>query len=210
MQKAAVFDETYRHYLERIASLDLASLGPKLGIGIEGNAAVVPLFGRPYTVRAQGVADQHGRKPDLGISIILFKYLLMCPQTEPGDHSLCTFKDFKDAGPLVDYFKNNAKLRIENHFRGRVEALDNACRKVGGVPVHNDLSYQIKYRFQGLPKIPVYLFFNDQEDGFPAQCTFLFPAQRRSLPGHGEPVHPGGGAGGTNCLSYRRYNGFPI
>ena len=45
---------------------------------------------------------------------------------------------------------------------------------MGGEAYTADLAYQIKYRFQGLPRVPVYLLFNDAEEGFAAQCTLLF------------------------------------
>lgn len=174
MQKAAVFEKTYRYYLDRIANLDLAALAPKLGFMMQGSSAVVSMYGRPYTICAQGLRDRQGRQPDLGVCVILFKYLLMCPQNEPRDHSLFAFKDFKDAGPLVTYFTSNAHMAVAKAFRGRPEALAEICEKVGGSIFENDLSYQVKYRFQGLPKIPVYLLFNDEEEHFPAQCTLLF------------------------------------
>jgi hypothetical protein len=36
------------------------------------------------------------------------------------------------------------------------------------------LAYQIKFQFSGLPQVPVYLLYNDAEEGFAAQCTLLF------------------------------------
>ncbi len=174
MARAPVFDQTYRHYLERLASLDIQACGGILGFDLDGPEAVVPLLGQSYHVSPHGVSDETGRRPPLGICIILFKYLIMCPANPPMDESLCTYKDFKDAAPLVHYFNRNVTGMVAGRFSGRAEALQAACERAGGEPFVTDLGYEVKYRFAGLPKVPVYLLFNDEEDGFPAQCTLLF------------------------------------
>ena len=174
MAHAPVFDETYRYYLEKIAGMDLPACRTVLGFDMDGPEAVLPLLGRPYHVGGKRVADPDGRRPPLGICIILFKYLLMCPPAPARDETLCTFKDFKDAAPLVHYFNQNAAGRVTDRFTGHAQALQAACEQAGGEPFATDLGYAVKYRFQGLPRVPVYLLFNDEEDGFAAQCTLLF------------------------------------
>lgn len=174
MARAPVFDQTYRHYLERLASLDIQACGDILGFDLDGPEAVVPLLGQSYHVGSKGVSDETGRKPPLGICIILFKYLIMCPAGPPVDESLCTYKDFRDAAPLVHYFNQNVTGKVAERFTGRAQALQAACERSGGEPFVADLGYEVKYCFAGLPKVPVYLLFNDEGDGFPAQCTLLF------------------------------------
>lgn len=174
MTRAPVFDQTYRYYLERLASLDIPARGDILGYGLDGPEAVVPLLGQSYHVGLHGVSDETGRKPPLGICIILFKYLIMCPANPPVDESLCTYKDFKDAAPLVHYFRQNVTGKVAERFSGRAQALQAICERIGGEPFVSDLGYEVKYRFSGLPRVPVFLLFNDEEEGFPAQCTFLF------------------------------------
>jgi hypothetical protein len=41
-----------------------------------------------------------------------------------------------------------------------------------------DWSYQFTARFEALPRVPLLLLFNDEDEDFPAQCTLLF--QRRA------------------------------
>ncbi len=52
--------------------------------------------------------------------------------------------------------------------------LREACQKLGAVPVDLGLSYQIVCRFEVLPKIPILLLFNDEDEEFPAQGSLLF------------------------------------
>ena len=54
------------------------------------------------------------------------------------------------------------------------DALAKACIALGGRLYEAELSYQLKYCFYGLPKVPVILLFNDAEEEFASQCTVLF------------------------------------
>lgn len=174
MARSAVFDQTYQDYLDRIGRMDIGVVHAKLGITWDGQSAEIPLFGRKYQVSAQWIRDERGRRPELAVCVILCKYILMCPDTTPTAREPATFKDFRDAAPLVHFFNNEVEGAIARRFAGRPSDLETACRKIGGQPHIADLAYQLKYRFTGLPRIPLVLLFNDADDEFPAQCTILF------------------------------------
>lgn len=174
MAPAAVFEETYQAYLNQIGTLQLADRQAVLGFEMKGDRAVIPFFNTDYLVGSSGIVDKDGNVPHLSVCVILCKYLLMCPDTIPAPGPLATFKDFKDAGPLIEYFDNAVQGEVARSFSGNITALESACRHLGGIPVEDDWAYQIKYRFSALPRVPVYLLFNDEEEGFPAQCTILF------------------------------------
>ncbi len=174
MPRAPVFDQTRQSYLEQIACLDFGALKDRLGIALEHDAAVVPVYGRPYRISPAGVMDPEGRSGGFEACVILSKYLLHASAGPIPTGGFCTFKDFRDAAPLVSYFSINAEGAIARRFAGRRSDLEAACRHAGGTVHASDLAYHLKYRFQGLPKIPVYLLFNDREEGFAAQCTLLF------------------------------------
>ncbi len=174
MAPAKVFEETYQAYLKQIASLRLAERRAVLGIEIQGDRAAIPFFNTCYWVGAKGIADQHGNVPHLSICVILCKYLLMCPETLPAAGHLAAFKDFKNAGPLMHYFNSAVQGKVARSFTGNSAALENASRNLGGIPLEDDWPYLVKFRFNGLPRVPLYLLFNDEEEGFPAQCSILF------------------------------------
>ena len=174
MGRAAVFDETYANYLAKVAKLDLGALKEPLGFEMDGSHAVIQVFNRRMHVGAGGITDDTGRTPDLSTSVVLCKYLLMAPVSPPEPGLLKTFKDFADAAPLIHYFTNSVEGQIARRFSGHVDGLKAACSETGGERYPNDWAYQVKYRFSGLPRIPVILLFNDAEEGFGAQCTLLF------------------------------------
>ena len=84
------------------------------------------------------------------------------------------YKDFKDAAPHVQGFRNTTELSIARHFSGKLELLEKKCLEVGGKPYETDVSCDLAMQFQALPMVPVFLIFNDADEDFPSQCTLLF------------------------------------
>ena len=173
-QKSSIFEKTYQDYLTRIADLDLKSLADTLGIQISEDKAHIPFFGRPYTVSGQGILGPEGRKPHLSTCVILCKHLLMCPLYGPRDKNWVTFKDFKDAAPLINSFATTVTNPLSKLFSGRPSDLESSCKKIGGYIPTETFSYDVSIQFDALPKIPVLLLFNDLYEEFPAQCSILF------------------------------------
>ena len=175
--RSPVFEENYRFYIDRIKDIPLDRIASRLGAGTEKDGIVIPFFGRPYGVSAGGITDASGRKPPYFVCIVLFKYILMCPDQEPDIGDWVSFRNFKDAAPLITYFTKRVENDLTDHFSGQAGRLVSACRDIGGYPPELDLSYDVVMMFDALPKIPVLLLFNDQDDEFPAQCSVLFQQQ---------------------------------
>jgi len=173
-EKSPAFEKTYREYLAQVAKLDFQSIAEKLGIQIQGDEVIIYLFGEPYRVSAKDIIDPLGNKPLHAVNVLLCKYLLLCPDVAPHEDDWVSYKDFKDAAPFVDGFSNNAEKPIAKIFSNRLNELNKACKKLGGRPPDLDLAYDITMRFDSLPKVPVFLLFNDEDDEFPAQCSLLF------------------------------------
>ena len=174
MEKEHIYEQTYKDYLTRIAELDFQFLADKLGVQLAGQEVIIPFFGKPYRISARGITDPSNRQPHLSVSVILCKYLLMCPMIEPLAGNWLSYKDFKDAAPLVRAFYNTVTHPIAETFSGRLAELEKAGEKIGGYAPVDALSYDLSMQFDALPKIPLLLLFNDKDDEFPAQCSVLF------------------------------------
>ena len=174
MEKEHVYEQTYTDYLARIAELDFPFLADKLGIQLDGRHVIIPFFGKPYRVSDKGISDPTNRRPHLSVSVILCKYLLMCPMIEPLEGSWMSYKDFKDAAPLIRAFYNTVSHPIFETFSGRLTELEKAGQKIGGYASAEAFSYDLSMRFDALPKVPLLLLFNDKDDEFPSQCSVLF------------------------------------
>jgi len=173
-EKSQVFDRTYEDYLSQIAGLDFNFIADTLGVKVDGGDVIVPFFGKSYRVSAQGITDSSGQKPHLAICVILCKYLLMCPMIQPLGGNWMAYKDFKDAAPLIQAFSNTVTRPLAETFAGRVAELEASGKKMGGYTPGEEFPYDLCLQFDALPKVPLLLLFNDQDDEFPAQCGVLF------------------------------------
>ena len=173
-KKSSIFEKICKEYLARIANLDLEPRSGKLGVRMCGDKMIIPFLGKCYKVSAGGIFDPAGEKPSHAVNIVLCKYIILCPDTYPETGNWVSYKDFKDAAPFVGGFTNNAERPIAKNFSHKLGKLEEACKKLGGRPPDIELSYQLSIRFDPLPKVPLLMLFNDQDDEFPAQCNLLY------------------------------------
>ena len=174
MKKSQVFEQTYNGYLSRIGKLDFAFLAKNLAVQASGDELIIPFFGQSYRVSSKGIKDPAGKQPHLALSVILCKYLLMCPLIEPLGGNWVSFKDFKDAAPLVQAFYNTVTKPITERFTGQPAALEKAAGYIGCYAPREAYPYDVSLQFDALPKVSGLLLFNDADAEFPAQCTVLF------------------------------------
>jgi hypothetical protein len=173
--KAPIFEETVRNYLAQVAQIDLAGIAETLAITVEQGKALIPFLGKTYRVSSRGVFDASDLEPIHAIRIVLCRYLLLAPPALPREgEDWVSYKDFKDAAPFVTGFVNNSERAIARNFTGRLEPLREAAGRLGALPPPLLLSYQFTARIEALPRIPLLLLFNDEDEDFPAQCTLLF------------------------------------
>jgi hypothetical protein len=174
MQKSSVFEETYRHYLSQIAELDFYKIADQLGAEMVGDELTIPVFGKPHRISAAGISGPSGSRPNFSVCVILFKYLLLCPDHDPVGNDWVSFKDFRDSAPFAGAFVNYTEAPLAKYFSGHLKDLEAACRGIHGHPPIATFSYDLCMQFNALPKIPVLMLFNDADKEFPAQCMVLF------------------------------------
>jgi hypothetical protein len=174
--QSPVFEETYNDYLNRIAGIDLESVTARLGVTLQDDEAIIPFLGRNYRISKEGIFREDGSRPQMGTCVILSQYLLLCPEQEPVKNDWASYRDFKDSGPLANYFSNDVERTITKAFAGRMADLERSAERLGGYTPDADFPYDLCRCFDALPKIPLLLLFNDVDDEFPARCTVLFRA----------------------------------
>jgi hypothetical protein len=171
---APVFDEIKEDYLKQILAnwddIDLEALGLVRGKdGIE-----VPFYNRRYLVSPDGIKG--GESHILGhmTYVTISQYLLGPAKKATGPVDWASFKEFPDGAPYGGGFQDVVERKLAQVFSGRLEELRKRCEELGGFQPEKDYSYDLVQCFQALPKVPVLLLFNDEEDMFPAQCSVLF------------------------------------
>ena len=176
MGQSPVFEETYQKYLLEIQKTDYLSKSTMLDVDISNNALEIPLYDRLYRVGSKGIEDCGGNPVTPAVRVILCKYVLMCPVVLPRlRDKLMTYREFKNAGPLISYFTTNTNKTIETTFSGKRDVFQERSQQLGGT-VRDDQSYDLSVEFFALPRIPVIVNFNDRDDLFPATCSILYRA----------------------------------
>lgn len=174
-----IFETHYSDYCSQVAELDFKSLKETLGIQIQGENLVIPLLDQEYMVSKQGILDASGNRPNYRVCVVLFKYLLLCPDAPVLDAEWAALKDFRKMSQFtnLNVFRSDAENPIVSMFSGRRDALLDACRTLGGKPCEMDLTYDVAMEFAALPRIGVLLLFNDGDDEFPATSSLLYQRQ---------------------------------
>lgn len=179
MTESEIFKQHVEAYRARVADIDFKAVQPILGLTQTGDEFLLPFFGRNYHLSKVGLCDDSGAEPTYGVSVILSQYLILCPDAVHEDRRWTAFRDFKKASAFVNvnYFTSDTERVLTTTFSGKLEALDKACRKMGGVPSDEDLSYDLVMEFKALPRISLLLLFNEGDEDFPAYGTVFFQRQ---------------------------------
>ena len=157
MKKSTVFEETYNKYLSHISNIDLLPRSVRLGAERAGDALIIPYYETPFRISTDGIFDEAGKRAGFATSVVLFKYVFSCPAEIPIAGEWVPFREFKDAGPLGEYFTSNNNKIINTVFGGNPEALQYACKRLGGRLLDDDPSWDFSVAFDMLPRIPIRL-----------------------------------------------------
>ena len=174
MEKSSVFEETYTNYLAQIGGLDFNKIADRLGAEMVGEELIIPFFGKPFRISAAGISEPAGSRPNFSVCVVLFKYVLLCPDHDPVENDWVSFKDFRDSAPFAGAFVNYTEAPLAKYFSGCLKDLAAACRKIHGHQPAATFSYDLCMQFDALPKIPVLMLFNDADKEFVARCAVLF------------------------------------
>jgi len=180
-EQSDIFDKTHEHYIKKIAALDFAAVAVNLGAKTDGDTVTIPFFTTPYRVTREGVFTPEGKPASFGVGVVLSNYLIQCPRDAPREDEWFSYKDFKNAAPLVGTFANTVERPIAENFSGRLTALERGGRILGGIEPSTTFPYDLNLLIQALPRIPLLLLFNDADDEFPADCKVLFEKRAESF-----------------------------
>ncbi len=169
-----VFEETYEKYLVELKEVNLAGRATRLGGQMADTAMTIPFFGMPHRVCPNGVLTPSGNPANTAVSLVLLKYVLMCPEEAGDGRQWVSFREFTGSGPLVHSFVNSTNTLLTKTFSGKIEGFSAWADALGARPAGGDLAYDIAVRIDALPKVPLFILFNDADEDFPAQCTVLF------------------------------------
>jgi hypothetical protein len=157
-----------------LGRFDFEPLSDRLGIKIDDNRAIIPLFDKSYEISKAGIVDPSGKQPSFDVCVILCKYLLLAPDSRPKEKDWVSYRGLKDSGPLINYFSNDVERAISSHFSGKLGELVQTAYSLGGYRPDIEPDYDLCVGFNALPMIPIIMLFNDTDDEFPSTCSILF------------------------------------
>ena len=178
-QRSEIFDRHYEAYCREIAAVDLAAIKERLDIQVRENTAWIPFFNQTYQVSGEGIFNDGNRKADYVTSVILSKYILLCPDRLHLDKAWCTFRDFKRESHFTNanFFNTDTQGQIIKQFSGRLPELQTACERLGAVEDPLIQGYDLAYAVKSLPRLSLLLLMNDADEDFGADCKVLFQKQ---------------------------------
>lgn len=175
-QRSKVFEQTYRAYLEEIRQIDFLAKAESLGVKTDNGSLRIPLYKKMYSFNEMGIVSDDREELSVAVQVMICKYILTCPSTLPElDNKLVSYREFKDAGPLISYFTTNTNKTLESTFCGNVSTLQRRALDLGAT-IQESESYDLSLEFHAFPRVPVLLNFNDRDDLFSASCSVLYRA----------------------------------
>lgn len=174
IEKAAIFEKTYKDYLGQVSALDTKSFAEQVGVQIVGSDIEIPFFNKRYRVSRDSITGPTGKEPAIEICVVLCRYLIMASENKTDEKGWAAFRDLKDAGPLTVFFANEVERLIASRFSGNIKALEDACGRLGGRAPDAVFTYDFSMQFRVLPKLSLLLLFNDADDEFSANASVLF------------------------------------
>jgi hypothetical protein len=81
----------------------------------------------------------------------------MCPASAPRDTDWVSFRDFREAAPLIASFANTVEGALARGFAGRSADLRQAAETLGGLPPIDSYRYDVRRVIPALPRVPLLL-----------------------------------------------------
>lgn len=164
----------------KVAPMDFAALAAGLGAGY-GEEAGRPYMSLPYFGCCLQVFKDELRYPpgalaDPWDAILLYNYI-GSQGSEPLRGRWIAYQSLPNS---VSKAKTLARLeqKLAAYFTGRAAELLRRGVQMGGAPIKVGEDAEVQLAFMPLPRVPILLLFWDAEaeEGFSAQCRFLFDA----------------------------------
>ncbi len=174
MDNSKIFDQKFDALFPQILETGFMEKAAVLGGVKRESSLLIDFFNRQIALSKEGVYDTANNDITFAVKTVLCQYILRCPdQIISPTNRLVTFRELSNAGPLFSSFTQNTSKIIETTFTGRLMQLKDKCVKMKGAFMESG-SYDLSVRFLALPRVPVILNFNDEDEMMPATAVFLY------------------------------------
>lgn len=172
--------EAYGRAQAEMAGIDMAAIGRRMALPMDGGALRIPFFGQLHEVGPLGCLNSAGQEAAAAVGLVLCQYVLRFPWQMPLPGKRVSFREFEGAGPLMVSFANNTHKTICSTYGRDRQALQSAAQRLGGVEVEEKHNFDLFLRFPALPHIPIFLQFNACDECFPSSASLMFQQSAQS------------------------------
>jgi hypothetical protein len=172
------YDRVFRDLLAIVHESGAAKNASFLGGSMEGERAVIPLFGRPAIVEKDAVTQDGVRIDTIG-SILVLRYLLCAGKASPAGEWV-PYRAFRDGSRFASYIKAHIEDKIAAFFSGKQHLFGSRLESLGASIYAGEIQADLIRELLPLPRVPVLCLFRDRDDEFEATFQFLFDASAPS------------------------------
>lgn len=173
MEELKISQQRIDQALLKVRKRDLSMLAQTLVIDRSGTSWSFDFFNRKILFDSNRFFSNDNQDIPLAIQLVLLTYINQCPENNPPESdNLISIRELSGNSPLFDTFISNSCKTICTQFSGQMELLKKKSVQIGGI-LNETSSYDLCITFMALPKVPLFLNFNDVDGPLPAQVSFL-------------------------------------
>ena len=137
-----------------------------------GEIIRLKMLNKPYEMRREGLFENGTYCRDSWSKIIIYDYIRRKGDT-PLTGEWVTMGYFPNTASHVKAFQRSAEEKVAAAFNGNTEKLLSHSKKLGGTETTGKMKADFVYRFDLLPRIPLYLCFWEADEEFQSSCKLF-------------------------------------
>ena len=130
------------------------------------------MMNKSYEMRKEGLFEDNKYCHDSWSKIIIYDYIRR-KGSKPLTGSWVTLGHFPNTASHVKAFQRSAEEKVAATFNTNMNGLKARCKEFGGRECRGKMKADYVYRFNLLPRIPLYLCFWAADEEFSASCKLF-------------------------------------
>jgi len=170
-----VYEQALASLHPKVRALDFEKVASQFGVVLLGPDKIeITFLNENYMITKERITDAAGIEPKPWISILIYNHLCM-PDPPPPSGEWITFSSIPASHAKDKAWAGHVEEVIAKYFSGNVDALKDACGRLGGIKADMPGNQDAAYVFRFFPHYPAMLLFSDAvpDEDFPAQCRLL-------------------------------------
>ena len=170
-----VYEQALASLQPKVRTLDFEKVASQFGVVLlDPDKIEIKFLNENYMITKERITDPAGTEPKPWISILIYNHLCM-PDPPPPSGEWITFGSIPASHAKDKAWAGHVEEVIAKNFSGNVDALKDACGRLGGIKADMPGNQDAAYAFRFFPHYPALLLFSDAvpDEDFPAQCRLL-------------------------------------